>query len=304
MYGTKTKSPGLRENRHSRYRKAFTFWGSQRGKVNSKWKRRVQSQAPVEFQRKNIQKEHEVSLRRYLQKTQANQEGFFMMILLAISPLLITSIAFLSVLSVSLSQYHKGHQLCRQQLLETQGQLTLIMKKLRDLNPKSQILRAKKRRAKRLLKVAIKTKVIPAIAAAKAHLVRVTFKQIKHRGRQEKWLMMARRVQIKSPIQFRRLVKSNFKDSLSKLKSPKYKFSLKPSPRLSLTPNYLPRINFENQQLASAQWSIRFKDILPDWLSYLVSTSRNLHFRCSATISRKEGGWRAVLKKDKLSLSF
>ena len=304
MYGTKTKSTGLREGRHSRYRKTFTFWESRRGEVNSEWKKRVQSQSSVEIQRKNIPKEHGVSLRRYLQKTQANQEGFFMIILLAISPLLITTIAFLSVLSVSLSQYHKGHQLCRQQLLETQGQLALIMKRLRDLNPKSQILRAKKKRAKMLLKVAIKTKVVAAIVLAKARLVKVTFNQVKHRGRQEKWLMMARRVQIKSPIQFRRLVKSNFKNSLSKLKSPKYKFSLKPSPRLSLTPDYLPRINFEYQQMASAKWSIRFKDILPDWLSSLVSTSQNLHFRCSATISRKEGEWRAILRKGKLSSSF
>lgn len=226
------------------------------------------------------------------------------MVTLTLLPLFITILAGLSALSTSLYQYHRGHQLCRRQLLETQNQFILIIKKLTLLNPRAHKLRQKRKLAEKRLKLALGTANLKMIAAAKAHLTVITVKQIKHRAKQQKWISLARKVQHLARREFSHLIKTKFNGSLVTLEPPKYKFAITSKPSLSLTPNHLPQSSFENRQRAFAKWSLRFKSIFPPWLSILVNANGVLTFQCSATISRKENRWTPSLSVDKSLLKF
>ena len=178
--------------------------------------------------------------------------------------------------------------MCRQQLLEAQDQLLIIMKKMMLLNPRAQVLRKKREKAEKRLKWAIGTANPKLIAAAKSYLAFVILQQINHGIKQQKWILQARRVQSLASHKFSDLLRKEFKGALVNLTPPKYKWSMVPNPLFSLTPDYLPSIFFEHRQKAWAQWDIDFKKILPPWLSSLLKTNTLLHFQCATTISKKK----------------
>ena len=303
MYDAKTKKSCLRRLCHSEHSKSFAFWEGDRPQVVHS-RRNVFSPIKMEFQRKNFSEKSKTQLQRPLQTKQKNQEGFSLIVVLTLTPLFITALAYLSALSLSLSQYHKGHQLCHRQLLETQNQFILIIKKLMLLNPRARALRTERRQAEKKLKLAQYSANPKAIAIAQGRLFAVISKQMRHRSKQQKLVSLAHRVQIVARKEFSNLVRLKFKNSVIALEPPKYKFAIKATPLHSLTPDYLPPRNFENKQKASGKWKLDFKSILPPWLSHFVSTDQTLTFQCAATIFRKENQWTPSLSADKSLLSF
>lgn len=303
MYDAKTKKNRLRKICDSEYPKPSTLREDHGPQTGRSW-RKVLRQIKMELQRKNFSERIKSRLQRPLQEKQKGQEGFSLVVIITLTPLFITALAVLSALSLSISQYHRGHKICRQQLLETQNQFILIIKKLTRLNPRAQALRRKRKQAKRKLKWAQRTANPKMIVAAKAYLAAVILKQMQHRAKQQNWMSLAQKIQIMARKEFSNIVRMNFKNSIVTLEPPKYKFAIVSKPSRSLTPDYLPQHNFEDKQRVFAKWNLYFKSILPPWISTLVSTDKTLTFQCSATIFRKENQWTPSLNADKSLLSF
>ena len=303
MFDAKRKKSQVRKPCGAEHRETASLWRPYFCSTSFSW-RDIFSQVKVEIQRKNFSKKNRTHLRGYLQKAKEDQKGFSLIILLVLLPFLVTSLVFLGVLGLSLKHYHKGHRMCRQQLLETQDQLALVIERLVRLNPKSRTLRWKRMQAEKKWRLAQSTGRPAVIAAAAAHLSYVTAQQVRHQARQQKWIFMGRRIQWIGPSEFSSEVRREFKGKVRHLMPPKYPLALQAKPLKSLTPDYQPLPHFEERQKASAHWSLSVRAILPPFLSTFVNAQRKIIFQCSATIFRKEKKWIPSLSADKPSWSL
>ena len=220
----------------------------------------------------------------------ANNKGQSLVMLVILLP----TLAMLFLLTLQTLKFlvfkEESLAICRKGLLTYQQVHLKGMQQLYQLNPQAQSLRIQRTVAEANYRMAKTSKNPKWIAAARLHLEQVKKQQkvfgqwqitIWHNTQQAAFVYLQR---LKSQMQ-----------SLHFIKSPVEVYgtsvpALKRKPRVSPSPNYVLRKNFEKIQNMQMLWKLRF--LYSRW---------PIDIHCSSTISTQEETWKAVLSRvDKL----
>lgn len=221
---------------------------------------------------------------------QTGEEGFIMIISLAIIPLLLCIcfllVAYSNYSYVSLTALNT----CRKHLLTGQDKIRLEMIKLIDMNSRAESAREYMEKAKKVKPPPAKA---AAIAAALANQLLVA-------GEQKIHIAKAKVYGINYSAKLIKDLKKLNKDSTISIGS--FPFALKASPALNLTPNYEEKNKFKEQQKVEARWTM--KNYNKKFMNTIINKvhSPSIEGHCGATIDNEEGSkWTAILmKKDRL----
>lgn len=228
---------------------------------------------------------------------QTGEEGFIMIISLAIIPLLLCIcfllVAYSNYSYVSLTALNT----CRKHLLTGQDKIRLEMIKLIDMNPRAKAMRKQVKQARKAVQNA---KNPYAFAAATAYLLYVLGRQQLLAGEQKIHISKAKLYGLTYSAKLIKGLKKLNKDS--KINVGDFPFALKSSPALSPTPDYEEKNNFVRQQKVEANWTMKNYNL--KFINALINqaSSPDIKGNCSASIDNEEGSkWRAILmKKGKL----
>ena len=191
------------------------------------------------------------STRKRLLYLRGRHAGNILIGFLIFLPVLLSGLAILSASSFYLKEKTKTLSICRQYLLEVQGQMSNALEQLEKLNPLAKQLRLQRRNLEYLLSISdIASK--PVILAK---LARVTTRQVK--------LSMEQKLIIKKAEDYAakhlRLLKTKIYGStealISSSKVPVYaKLAVVATPALSLSPSYETVWNFNQKQSIRVSW--------------------------------------------------
>lgn len=228
-----------------------------------------------------------------------SQKGFFTVIgALLIVVLLILSAALLSLAHLTRKKMALSSH-CVHSVLKLQHQLKKPLSQLLRMNPQATRLRAQKLAAEVRMSSALLTGVAPVIAAAKAHLIFVTQKQIAFKARQQLILLEARTR--REQFKILNLRKNIFRRTRHLGES--NDLAVTPSPLGSLSPNYEVSPNFRENQ--GQTYELRNKIYLPLMGFMRLLTDRHeieIHTLCSASLKQKGNlTWTPILKEAKAS---
>ena len=247
---------------------------------------------------KSIQKipdKTSIQTEKYINQT--GEEGFIMIISLAIIPLLLCIcfllVAYSNYSYVSLTALNT----CRKHLLTGQDKIRLEMTKLIDMNPRAKSMRKQVKQARRAVQNA---KTPYSLAAATAYLIFTLGRQQLLAGEQKIHISKAKLYGLTYSSKLVRDLKKLNKDS--KINVGDFPFALIHSPASSPTPDYEEENNFINQQKVEASWSMKNYNL--KFVNALINqaTSPDIKGNCGASIDNEEGlKWSAILmKKGKL----
>ena len=236
----------------------------------------------------NISSETPVQTTEHFNKT--GEEGFIMIISLAIVPLLLC-ICFLLVAYSNYSYISlTALNTCRKHLLTGQDKIRLEMVKLIKMNPRAESARENMKKAKKVKPPPAK---VAAVAIALANQMLVA-------GEQQIHITKAKVYGLNYTAKLTRDLRKLNKDSTITIDD--FPFALDSSPALSLTPNYEQKTNFINKQEVKASWTM--KNYNKKFINAIINNvhSPAIKGNCSASIDNKEGKkWAAILmKKGKL----
>ncbi len=225
--------------------------------------------------------------------------------MLLLIPIILSTavVGFAGAMTIHITE--KTNFICRQGLLHSEMDLIKKLNDLVALNPTAEILRAANTASKLSLMIPIYGEISEAsVQTARAVFHTLQIGLIQSANLEIKSNLLKAKLQIENTSDFgiRNLVKAQI------LNSPRLAVDAKP--KTSLTPDYLPKLNFEELSTSRIQWSIALERMLPRWLSdYLESKnfqSRSLDFTlsCAGSAARNKGDkWQAALS-DKTSLQY
>ena len=227
-----------------------------------------------------------------------NDSGAFVILFLAVLPLLLTLFFFAAQLfhtmQISLSTHHR----CRTGFLATQDELSEILTRLLQMNPEADLLQKLELAAEKALTAAIASAYAPAIAAAKAQLTAIQLRQEAFHFVQNVHLLQARGVVRKGLMQVTSA--KEFHGSLSMKPQTPEGLAVEPHPPLSRSPRYDPVADFQFAQSLALTWQVPLLSLTPSWLAPWWKKDFILHGQCAATIAKEGRQWTAVLTRVKL----
>lgn len=237
--------------------------------------------------------------------TKKSQMGFIHMALIVFAPLLLTILAVTMIAILSIYHITAADRVCKKEAMRLQHELSAVMKSLNKLNRRAQILRRKRDGAEKRLAAAIASGEPELIAAAEAYRRSVILEQealalqqhrlIANAGDERELAEKRLLVQGKSwGIQNLRAIFSS-------------KLAVRRDPPESITPDYLEKPNFPQQQSHVFQYKLNLFQRWPQWLQQHVLSHPNLRdlvtpftTACAATLSTQEGNWKPILRKVRL----
>jgi hypothetical protein len=173
------------------------------------------------------------------------------------------------------------------------------MNQIVKMNKPAQALRRKREAAESRLADAIASGLPPAIATAKAELLAVISEQDSFALKQKAVLVSAVEDRARAPGN----LKSNKSDGVSQVLAHAFTpgLAVQATPLDSLTPDYIPRANFEKMQSEVFAYKQTLFTHLDAFLRGVLREQKNIHwlknFSCSATLEQWEDEWRPVLRK-------
>ena len=222
--------------------------------------------------------------------------------LLIFLPLLLSGLASLSVSALYLRDKTKVLSLCRQYVLQIQGQMGRSLEQLQNLNPLAKRLRSQRKEIERLLLTAppsVREVLLVRLSYVIAQQIQLNIKQRSVMRKAEGYaagrLRMLKR-NIRQP-----LVSSSRVPSSAKL-------AVVAKPRMSLSPSYHTSWNFKERQSIKVSWIERPLRIIPSFLKAFLGPLPSVDGTCRSTLRRantmrkkifqeiQEGGkWQPVL---------
>lgn len=241
------------------------------------------------------------------------ESGFAGIVFLTMLPLLLAAAALCASVFLLLKAHAGALHECRSGLLRIEnlrlGQLQQLMK----LNPQARKLRRERARAELNFRMAKASGSPKAIAAARVALEVVRAKQFAL-ATQQRRILLRERVQTKANLaRLKKNVESKLREH--QLAAPSRGFPLptaaygslavRTAPPGDLTPDYVPRENFERHQAIRMRWNFTPAMLLPTWLNFEKFKNLTLDAQCGTTAERKsKNTWRARLNADKRPLSW
>ena len=205
-------------------------------------------------------------------------------------PVLLSGLAILSASSFYLKEKTKTLSICRQYLLEVQGQMSIALEQLEELNPLARRLRLQRRHLEYLLSISdIASK--PLILAK---LARVKMRQIQLSMKQKLIIKKAEGYAAKHLRLLKARIYGSKKTLVASSKVPVYaKLAVVASPSMSLSPSYKTVWNFFQKQSIRVSWVEKPHQVVPIFLKTFIGDMPFI-----------KGGCRSSLKKSMGSLSL
>ena len=198
-------------------------------------------------------------------------------------PILLSGLAILSASSFYLKEKTKTLSICRQYLLEMQGQMSNALEQLEKLNPSAKQLRLQRRHLEYLLSISdIASK--PLILAK---LARVTARQIKLSMEQKLIIKKAEGYAAKHLRLLKTKIYGSTETLISSSKVPVYaKLAVVATPSMSLSPSYETAWNFIQKQSIRVSWVEKPHQVVPSFLKTFIGNMPSIKGECRATLRR------------------
>lgn len=228
-----------------------------------------------------------------------NEKGFGLVSFLALTPLLVAVIAFVSSLALLLKTDAKLKHECRTQLLESQRSISKRLNQILLNNKVGSALRLERLAAEALVRATVMAP--PANAAARAELESVRFRQSLYKANQKRLITTAKAQSAFTPHKTSFAVKgklieeakmfSHFRASpLSRTSNPT--FEMEETPKNNDSPDYVPVKNFTAKQEMKVSVEFDLATVLPDWLkAFLPQKSMRIKTECNATLEKENEKW-------------
>ena len=212
-----------------------------------------------------------------------SSDGNILIGFLIFLPILLSSLAILSASSFYLREKTKVLSICRQNLLEIQGQMSIALEQLEKLNPLAKQLRIQRRNLEYLLSISdIASK--PLILAK---LARVTARQIKLSTQQRLILRKAEGYAAKHLRLLKTKIYRSRKTLISSSRIPIVaKLAVVPIPAMSLSPSYKTVWNFAQKQAIKVSWVEKPKQVVPSFLRVFIGNMPSVDGECQSTLRR------------------
>ncbi len=223
------------------------------------------------------------STRRSLLYLKRDSIGNTLIGFLIFLPILLSSLAILSTSSFYLKEKTKALSICRQYLLEIQGQMSIALEKLENLNPLAKSLRIQRRNLEYLLSITdLASK--PLILAK---LARVTAQQIKLFAQQK---LIIKKVEVYAMRHLRLLKTKVYGSKTTLISSSKVPIAAKLAvvavPSMSLSPSYKTVWNFTQKQSINVSWVEKPAQIVPSFLRSFTGKMPSVSGKCQSTLRR------------------
>lgn len=207
--------------------------------------------------------------------SQGRQEGFVIILLLGALPVLLSLAMGASLLAFHLKPYYQYQRTCRILTLHAQSELAQLLKELLRLNPEAKRLRAELIATQKALRAAQASGQVQWIALAQTRLAQIKMQQMRLQAQQRGYLRRAQSEIAKlSEALIRRLPNAKLRDAPSGL-------ALRVNPATSLTPDYLPAVDFREHQKLEVTWQ--------------QGTPWPIQGRCGASLELHKRSWWPVL---------
>ena len=221
-----------------------------------------------------------------------------MIFLLSFLPLFVSLFFAFRLMFVLLKNHHHSHFLCQKQLLKTQKEVLVELKRLFRLNPKAKALQMRYKRAKAKFHLALVSGKPLLIAKAKLSLKRIELSQLLLNQKQNIFIEKANHSMFVYAEEFKRVFKEENIPDPFYFSFSKKRLILKKSPIGSLSPIYSPPPFFAQKQALSLRWSLNIKDLLPfdlkNGIKKIFSSPLVLKGQCGASILRRKDLWQVV----------
>ena len=226
------------------------------------------------------------SIRQNLLFLERNTDGNILIGFLIFLPILLSSLALLSASSFYLREKTKTLSICRQHLLEVQGQMSKALEKLENLNPLAKQLRIQRRNLEYLLSISdLASK--PLILAK---LARVTAKQIKLFTEQKLIIKKAEGYAARHLRLLKTKIYGSTKTLISSSKVPvSAKLAVVAIPSLSLSPSYKTAWDFTQRQSIDVSWIEKPAQVIPSFLKVFMKGMPSVDGNCQSTLRRSTG---------------
>ena len=226
------------------------------------------------------------SISRGLLHLERKTNGNVLIGFLIFLPILLSSLALLSTSSFYLKEKTKTLSICRQYLLEVQGQMSIALEKLENLNPLAKQLRVQRKNLEYLLSISdIASK--PLILVK---LARVTARQIKLSIQQKFIIKKAEGYAARHLRLLKSKIYGSKKTLISSSKVPAVaKLAVVAVPSTSLSPSYKVAWNFTQKQSINVTWIEKPAQVIPLFLRFFVKGIPPVNGSCKSTLRKSAG---------------
>lgn len=214
----------------------------------------------------------------------SSQNGFALIFILALIPLLLTAAMAIAGVTYSLQRRLLGQSLCVSQMSQLQSDLAIQLKELIKLNPKATRLQSDRAKAEKALRAAMASQIPQAIAAAHAYRAAVIAQQIALRTQQEKILIESRRLRIRYVQNARQELKKVQASEVRSLSQAPLGLAVAPKPVTSLSPSYDLINSFSVWQSQTLRFSY---NPWPKFLFWATPKSRH-SIHCQVSLKERE----------------
>lgn len=227
----------------------------------------------------NMQKKRDSSHNK--RTTRIGAQGFAIIGLLTLSPLLLTVLVLGGYFALIITQVTKAQSVCDNQHYHLQYNLANELNALLKLNPKALALRLKANTAKIRLAAATTSGNPAAIAAASAYSSQVYLQRLKLDQEQKQILLRARLLSSRTALT------ANY--ALSKYRPETKTNELAVTPDLpgDLAPLYIEKLQFQNAQKSQSRF-------------YIKVAQHNFALSCAATIEKRGSHYFAALASSQI----
>lgn len=216
-------------------------------------------------------------------------QGFAVVSLLALVPLLATVFVCTGAALYALKRKSLAQSICVQQAARLQEDLKSPLRKLLSMNRRAEFLRGKRQTADNNLRAANASGYPPAIAAAQAAQLAVILEQTEFHLRQLALLAEANRIRsVRGREIHERAARVHAIDVVSRTYFPQA-LAVEAKPPYDLSPNYETVPGFELAQQQRFQYRLDVLDLFPR--SRKVVTDLIQKIDCSVTLVERSGDW-------------
>jgi len=217
-----------------------------------------------------------------------DDKGFISVSILILMPIFLVLFAIATAGALSIRATEKTKLICRQSVLAAQTKMLRKYDQLISLNPYARLLRAANKASKLSL-------VIPFYGAASA--ISVTEARLILNSMQKSIISSANFEMEKDLFDLKLKLAQSLGFSAygfvqSEILNSPF-LAVEAKPKMSLTPDYIAKNDFEDLQLTQIRWTIRLSQLLPSWLRHILNLdhaqSQNLELKlmCASSAKRR-----------------
>jgi hypothetical protein len=222
-------------------------------------------------------------------QTNSGEEGFAVVTLVALLPLLLTVFIGLACGFYIMKRKILAGSLCLRSAVRLQNDLKDPLQKLLRMNTRARILRANRESAESGLKSATASGYPPAIAAAEARLIAVIFEQTEFRRRQLALLMEAERLRAENSRDLRSHIENLNPSQFRSRRFYTRPLAVEPLPQLDLSPNYEPVPGFTARQQQSYAYRVDLLGTLAGRFGFKFESVQEVN--CAASLEERGSEW-------------